>query len=395
MTKRDILTGLQHFIAMFGATILVPILTGFPVSIALFTSGVGTLIFHFITDQKVPAYLGSSFAFIAPLSLVLADYGGVESALGGIMFAGFVYLIVGWLLGRAGGGMIKKIFPPIVTGPVIMIIGLGLAPVAIDNITGFGLTGVLIAIITLLTAMLTVLKGSGLLKVLPVITGVFVGYVASVLFGVVEFYPIYEASVVGLPSFALPSFNLTAITIIAPVAIVTIIEHIGDVLAISETIGKDRELIENPGINKTLYGDGVATLFAGLVGGLPNTTYGENTGVLALTGVYKSKVIQIGAVVAILASFLPQFEGLIMSIPEPVIGGISILLFGMITAVGIRTMIKAGTDLKDSRNLIIVSTILILGLGGTVIEIGAFEMSSMSIAAIVGIILNLTLPEED
>lgn len=394
MTKKELVVGFQHFIAMFGATILVPLLTGFPVSIALFTSGVGTLIFHYVTDKKVPAYLGSSFAFIAPLSLVIADYGGVSSALGGIIFAGLIYVITGWLLGRADKSIIRKIFPPVVTGPIIMIIGLSLAPIAIGNIEGTGIIGIFIAILTLITAMITVLKGKGLLKVLPIITGVFVGYVASMIIGVGEAPQIAEAAIIGLPSFQLPTFNLTAITIIAPVAIVTMIEHIGDILAISETIGKDRKLITNPGINKTLYGDGLATLFAGLVGGLPNTTYGENTGVLALTNVYKSSVIRVGAVIAIITSFVPKFEALIMGIPEPVIGGISILLFGMITAVGIRTLIKDNTDLQNSRNLIIISTILVLGLGGAVIEIGAVEISSMSLAAITGIILNLLLPEE-
>ena len=387
-----VITGMQHGLAMFGATVLVPLLTGFPVSIALFTSGVGTLIFHYMTDQKVPAYLGSSFAFIAPLSLVLADYGGVSSALGGIIFAGVVYLIVGFLLGKAGSNVLEKIFPPVVTGPVIMIIGLTLAPVAIDNIQGAGLLGILVGIITLVTVMLTVLKGKGLLKVLPVITGIAVGYIVSLPLGLVETGEIVQAGIVGLPAFEFPTFNLTAITIIAPVAIVTIIEHVGDILAISETIGKDRELIKNPGIDKTLYGDGLATLFSGLVGGVPNTTYGENVGVLALTGIYKSRVVQIGAVFAIIASLIPKFEALIMSIPEPVIGGISILLFGMITAVGIRSLVKAGTNLKNSRNLIIVSTILVLGLGGATIEIGAVEISSMALAAIVGIILNLVLP---
>ena len=389
-TRNKVLVGLQHALSMAGATLLVPLLTGFPVSIALFASGMGTLIFHYITKEKVPAYLGSSFAFIAPLSLVVAEYGGVSSALGGIIYAGIVYLIFGLIIKKSGKKIIKKMFPPIITGSVIMLIGLSLAPVAIDQI-GTSPKGLLVALVTFTVAILTILKGKGLIKILPVLTGLTAGYFLSLLLGMVDTSVIGQANVLGLPAFQLPTFNLNAILIIAPVAIVTVVEHIGDILAIGETTGKN--VIDEPGIHKTLMGDGLATMFAGLVGGVPNTTYGENIGVLNLTKVYNSKVVQIGAVVAIIASFIPKIEGVLMSIPEPVLGGISILLFGMIASVGIRTLIKESVDLYNSRNLVIISSMLVIGLGDAVINIGVVEVSSIALASIVGIILNLVLPE--
>ena len=391
MNKRNkVLVGLQHALSMAGATLLVPLLTGFPVSIALFASGVGTLIFHYITKEKVPAYLGSSFAFIAPLSLVVAEYGGVSSALGGIIYAGIVYLIFGLIIKKSGKKIIKKMFPPIITGSVIMLIGLSLAPVAINQI-GTSPKGLLVALVTFIVAIWTVLKGKGLIKILPVLTGLTAGYFLSLSLGMVDTSIIGQANVLGLPAFQLPTFNLNAILIIAPVAIVTVVEHIGDILAIGETTGQN--VIDEPGIHNTLMGDGLATMFAGLVGGVPNTTYGENIGVLNLTNVYDSKVVQIGAVVAIIASFIPKIEGVLMSIPQPVLGGISILLFGMIASVGIRTLIQESVDLHKSRNLVIISAVLVIGLGGAVINIGVVEVSSIALASIVGIILNLVLPE--
>jgi len=385
-----LIVGLQHLVAMFGATILVPMLTGFPVSITLFASGAGTLIFHAVTDHKVPAYLGSSFAFIAPLSLVLAEYGGVSSALGGIIAAGLVYVLFSYLFKHIGSEKILKLFPSVVVGPVIMVIGLGLAPVAIDQI-GASLSGVFVALFTLLIAMLTVLMFKGFLRIIPVITAVIGGYLLAAILGMVNFAEIAQASLIGLPSFTLPVFNPNAIIIIAPVALVAIVEHIGDVLAISEEVHGSRKLAESPGFEKTLLGDGLATLFAGFVGGVPNTTYGENIGVMSLTEVYKPLVMKVAAIAAIIISFSPKFEALIHSIPEPVIGGISVLLFGMIANVGLKTLLRSDANLNDSRNLIIVSVILVLGLGGAVINIGAVEISSMALAAIAGIVLNQLL----
>ena len=389
-----LLVGMQHLLAMFGATILVPILTGFPVSVALFTSGLGTLVFHYITDNEVPAYLGSSFAFIAPLSLVIASYGGVSSALGGIIVAGFVYLLVAWFVKSLGLEVVRKLFPPVVTGPVIIIIGLSLAPIAIGQI-GSSFSGVFVALATLISAIVVVLYTKGFMKIVPVLVGLVVGYVLSLVLGLVDTSLIADSSWIGLPSFVFPTFNASAILIIAPVAIVSIIEHIGDMLAISETIGKtDPDLLEKPGLHRTLAGDGVATVIAGFLGGPANTTYGENIGVLALTRVFDPLVMKIGAVFAILISFVPKVEGLILSIPDPVIGGISILLFGMITAIGIRTLVKAGTDLQKSRNLVIVSVVLVIGLGGATVSFGSIELSSMALAGLIGVLMSYFLPEE-
>lgn len=388
---QELFIGFQHTLAMFGATILVPILTGLSISVALFTSGLGTLAFHYLTDKKVPAYLGSSFAFIAPISVVIANGGGIPAAQGGIIVTGLVYALVAWLIYKLGPDKIKRIFPPIVTGPVIMIIGLYLADVAIDQASG----NFWIAAAALIGATVSAVFGRGFFRIIPVISGLVVGYVTALFFGAVDFTPVMEAAWIGLPDFTMPAFEINAITLIAPVAVVSIIEHVGDVLAISETVGKGRELVVDPGINKTMIGDGVATLIAGIFGGPPNTTYGENTGVLALTKVFDSKVMRIGAIFAILLSLVPKFGELIQTIPEPVIGGISILLFGMIAAVGIRTLVESGTDLKLSRNLIIASVVLVIGLGGAVIPIGEMEFSGMALAALVGVVLNLLLPETE
>lgn len=388
--SQELFVGFQHTLAMFGATILVPILTGLHVSVALFTSGLGTLIFHYLTGKKVPAYLGSSFAFIAPISVVISEGGGIPAAQGGIIVTGIIYALVAWLIYQLGPEKIKRIFPPIVTGPVIMIIGLYLADVAIDQASG----NVWVAIAALAGATISAAFGRGFFRIIPVITGLAIGYITALLFGIVEFAPVLEAGWIGLPQFTMPAFELNAVTIIAPVAVVSLIEHVGDVLAISETIGKGRELVVDPGINKTMIGDGVATLVAGVFGGPPNTTYGENTGVLALTKVFDSRVMRIGAVFAIILSLVPKFGELIQTIPDPVIGGISILLFGMIASIGIRTLVESGTDLKKSRNLIIASVILVLGLGGAVLELGEMEFSGMALAALAGIFLNLVLPED-
>jgi len=388
---QELFIGFQHTLAMFGATILVPILTGLSISVALFTSGLGTLAFHYLTDKKVPAYLGSSFAFIAPISVVIANGGGIPAAQGGIIVTGLVYALVAWLIYKLGPDKIKRIFPPIVTGPVIMIIGLYLADVAIDQASD----NFWIAAAALIGATVSAVFGRGFFRIIPVISGLVVGYVTALFFGAVDFTPVMEAAWIGLPDFTMPAFEMNAITLIAPVAVVSIIEHVGDVLAISETVGKGRELVVDPGINKTMIGDGVATLIAGIFGGPPNTTYGENTGVLALTKVFDSKVMRIGAIFAILLSLVPKFGELIQTIPEPVIGGISILLFGMIAAVGIRTLVESGTDLKLSRNLIIASVVLVIGLGGAVIPIGEMEFSGMALAALVGVVLNLLLPETE
>ncbi|MGM0439310.1 MAG: uracil-xanthine permease family protein [Patescibacteria group bacterium] len=390
MTLKTFTIGVQHFLAMFGATILVPVLTGLPVSMALFASGVGTLIFHLVTKGKVPAYLGSSFAFIPPIALVIGSYGGVSAALGGIIVAGLIYAVVGLLIKKYNSDFFIEFFPPVVTGPIIMVIGLTLAPTAIDQIS----SGVFLGIVAMLLVTICSVFFPGFIRMIPIIIGLAGGYLAGLVMGAVDLSVISEASLFGLPNFHAPSFSIKAISLIAPVALVTMIEHVGDVLAISNTIGKGRELIKDPGLGSTLLGDGLATMFAGFVGGPPNTTYSENTGVLALTKVYESKVMRIGAVIAILVSFSPKFSALIRSIPQGVIGGVSIILFGMIAGVGLRTLVENSVDFKKSRNLIIVGVTLIVGLGGAVVNIGALEFSGLALAAVLAIVLNKALPAD-
>lgn len=387
--SQTLILGLQHAFVMFGATILVPILTNLSITVTLFTAGLGTLIFHLCTKKRVPAYLGSSFAFIAPISLIVAEYGGAPAAQGGIIIAGLVYLLLALLIHFVGTGIISSLFPPIVTGPIIIIIGLTLAPVAIDMAGG----NYLIAMIVILATSITAVFGQGFFRLVPIMTGLLAGYIFSLIFGIVDFTPIREVGWIGLPSFTFPVFTSRAILLIAPVAIVSMVEHIGDVLAIGETIDKD--LVNDPGIHRTLLGDGLATTFAGLFGGPPNTTYSENTGVLALTKVYDPLVMRIAAVFAIILSFIPKLGGLVQTIPTPVIGGISIILFGMIASVGIRTVVENQVDMTQRRNLIIASVILVLGLGGAVVEIAeGVQFSGMGLAAIVGLLLNKILPEE-
>src|SRR6056297_280939 len=389
--SQAIFLGLQHALAMFGATILVPILTGLHVSVALFTAGVGTWLFHFITKKKVPAYLGSSFAFIAPISLVIEQHGGIPAAQGGIITAGLIYAVVAFIIYKVGPSLIKKIFPPVVTGPVIILIGTILAPVAIDMSTGSTLN-VVVAIAALAGAVIAAIFAKGFFKLVPIIVGLVTGYIVAVIVGMVDFSPVINNAWIGLPEFTVPAVNITAITIIAPVALVSMVEHVGDILAISETIGKGRELVTDPGIHRTMFGDGMATSLAGIFGGPPNTTYGENTGVLAITKVYDPVVMRIGATFAIAMAIVPKFGGLIETIPNPVIGGISFLLYGMIATIGIRTLVESQTDLKISRNLVIVATIIVLGLGGATLSLGRVEFSSLALAALAGVILNLILP---
>ncbi|HMA59252.1 MAG TPA: solute carrier family 23 protein [Halanaerobiales bacterium] len=390
--SQAIFLGLQHALAMFGATILVPILTGLHVSVALFTAGVGTWLFHFITKKKVPAYLGSSFAFIAPISLVIEQHGGIPAAQGGIIAAGLIYAIVAFIIYKVGPSLIKKIFPPVVTGPVIILIGTILAPTAIDMSTGSALN-VVVAIAALAGAVIAAIFAKGFFKLVPIIVGLVTGYIVAVIVGMVDFSPVINNAWIGLPEFTVPAVNITAITIIAPVALVSMVEHVGDILAISETIGKGRELVTDPGIHRTMFGDGMATSLAGIFGGPPNTTYGENTGVLAITKVYDPVVMRIGATFAIAMAIVPKFGGLIETIPNPVIGGISFLLYGMIATIGIRTLVESQTDLKISRNLVIVATVIVLGLGGATLQLGRIEFSSLALAALVGVVLNLILPD--
>jgi uracil permease len=382
--------GVQHAFTMFGATVLVPIITGLNISVALFMAGVGTLLFHFITKGKVPAFLGSSFAFIAPI-MAVAQTHGMEYAQGGIVVAGLVYLVLAGLIAIFGIDRVLKFFPPVVTGPIIIVIGLKLAPVAIDMAS----TDWLLAIIAFVIVTGVSVYAKGFVKVIPVIIGLIGGYVAALLMGKIDFTPIQDAALFGIPAFTVAKFNADAILTIAPIALATMIEHIGDVLAISSTV--ERDFTKDPGFVRTLMGDGLATALSAFFGGPANTTYSENTGVLALTKAYDPRIMQIAAVFAIILGLVPKLGAVISTIPTAVIGGISIILFGMIAAIGARTLIENHVDFKASRNLIVAAVILVLGLGGAVlpINLGALKISleGMALAAIVGIVLNSILPQ--
>ena len=400
-----VVLGLQHTFVMFGATVLVPVLTGLDVGVTLFAAGIGTLIFHVMTQFKMPVFLGSSFAFLPPIFAVAATHGGdLAYATGAIAIAGLVYLAVSLLFTFVSTEWLHKLLPPHVTGPIIILIGLLLAPVAIGNITGDAAGGVmeqigrngawLIAVITFATGVIVKVgfdrMGWAFASQLPVLIALIVGYVIAIIAGVVDFGVVASRSWIGLPEFMAPKFSATAIALTVPVAIVTVVEHFGDVVAIGNVVKKD--YIADPGINRTLLGDGIATSVSALLGGPANTTYSENTGAVAFTGVYNPNVMRIAAVFAILLSIIPKFTGMIQTIPAPVIGGISILLFGMIASIGIRNMVEAQVNMDDARILIIVAAILVIGLGGASFTAGeTFELSGLGLAAVVGILLNLLI----
>lgn len=405
--------GIQHMFAMFGATVLVPILTGLNPAVALFAAGIGTWIFHLVTGRKVPVFLGSSFAFIAAIVLVAKMYSGVDEvgiagyaaglpyATGGIIVAGVLYLVLALLVKIFGADTIRSFFPAIVTGPVIVTIGLMLAPVAIGNISGevlvngtavAGWINWVIAIVTILSIVLVAIFVKGFFKLVPIIIGIAVGYGASLIAGIVNFVPIHEADWLAIPNFFLPKFDWKAILLIAPIAVVTFVEHIGDIVANGAVVGQD--FVKKPGLHRTLLGDGLATMFAGAIGGPANTTYSENTGVLAATRNYNPLTLEIAACFAILMSFIGKFSGFLQTIPGPVMGGVSVILFGMITAVGLRTLVESHVDFKKTRNLLIVGIMMVMALGGAVIPITAeASLAGYALAALIGIVLNKVLPE--
>lgn len=390
-----IVLGLQHLIAMFGSTVLVPLLTGLDPSVALFCAGMGTLIFHFCTKGKVPVFLGSSFAFIAVIVKVGQAYGDLRYAQGGIMVAGMLYVIVSFLIKKIGTDKIKSILPAQVVGPMIMVIGLNLLPTAYD----MAKTNIIIAVLTLGTALGIKFFAKGFLSQINILCAVVIGYIASLAMNIVNINAINEASLISIPNFTLPKFDGGAIMIIAPVVLAVFMEHIGDITTNGQVVGKN--FIEEPGLNRTLLGDGLATIFASLVGGPANTTYGENTGVLAITKNYDPSILRIAAVFAILLSFISKFGMVIRTIPEGVMGGISLMLFSMIAIVGVKTIKNDKVDF-NWRNITIMAAILIIGLAGPVIEsrygivIGlkitdTVSISGLSFAAIVGVVLNLII----
>lgn len=387
--------GFQHLFAMFGATVLVPLLTGLDPAVALFASGTGTLIFILVTQGKVPAYLGSSFAFIAPI-ISISGLWGVQYALGGAVVVGLVYVLVALLISKLGTNWIDRVLPPVVIGSVIMVIGLGLASTAIDmaGLTGGGSLAnvdVRISLFTLLVTVVGIMFFKGFFAVVPILIGIVAGYIFALTQGAIDFTPVKEAAWIGLPNFVAPKFNMMAIAMMLPVSLVSITEHMGDILVLSRITGK--EFYKSPGLHRTLLGDGIATSWAGLFGGPPNTTYSENVGVLAITGVHNVSVVAVAAIIAVVISFVQKVGALISTIPSPVMGGVSIVLFGVIAASGIRTLVESGIDYGDKRNLIISSVILVLGIGGAELGLGEIKLHGMALASAVGIILNLVLPQ--
>jgi uracil permease len=386
-TGKRILLALQHVLAMFGATVLVPALTGLDASVALLTAGLGTLLFHLLTKGKVPVFLGSSFAFIAVIQAV-ANTEGPAYATGGMVVAGLVYVVMAGLVLLFGVEKIRSFFPPIVSGPIIMVIGLTLSPVAIGMAKGHWT----VAIITLAAVLITAVFARGFLQLLPILVGVIVGMLSALGFGIVDLAPVMKAPLFAFPAIMLPKFSLSAILTIAPVALVTVVEHIGDITTNGAVIGKD--LIKDPGLHRTLLGDGLATSLAGLLGGPANTTYSENTGVLAVTKVYDPSIIRIAALFTIGMSLVGKLGAFLKVIPAPVMGGISMILFGMIASIGLRTLVENRVDLANSRNLAIGAIILVLGLGGAAIPLSpTLQLGGMALAALVGVVLNKLLPE--
>lgn len=400
--KTKLILGLQHVLAMFGATVLVPFLTGLNPSVALLTAGIGTLLFHLCTKGIVPVFLGSSFAFIGAISLVLKE-SGIAAVKGGVISAGIVYVIMAYIIKICGVEKIKSFFPPVVVGPIIMVIGLRLSPVALSmagySNGSFDSKSLIVACVVLISMVTISILEKSFFRLVPILISVFLGYITSMMLGMVNFEPIKAAGWIGFAPAAMkdiltiPEFSLTSIIAIAPIALVVFIEHIGDISTNGAVVGKD--FFANPGISRTLLGDGVATIVAGFLGGPANTTYGENTGVLAVTKVYDPSILRIAAIYAIVLSFIGKFGVMLQTIPVPVMGGVSIILFGMIASVGIRTVSEAEINFAHSRNLIIASLIFVLGIAiDNIVIWKTVSLSGLAIAAFLGVCLNKILPQD-
>ena len=414
-TGKMLVLGLQHLFAMFGATVLVPIITGLSVSVTLLCAGMCTLLFHLFTKMKVPAFLGSSFAFLGGFAAVkgldtgiyasMAEAEKLQYACGGIVVAGLLYMALALIVKLVGVKKVMRFLPPVVTGPMIILIGLTLAPSAVSNAS----SNWLLAAIALAAIIVCNIWGKGMIKIVPLLIGILIAYAAAVIMHfcgmtnadgsqILNFQTISEASWVGVPPFALAKFDITSILVMAPIAIATMMEHIGDISAISATVGKN--YISDPGLHRTLLGDGVATSLAAMFGGPANTTYGENTGVLALSKVYDPRVIRIAAIFAIILSFIPKFAAIVNTVPTAIIGGVSFILYGMISAIGVRNVVENKVDFTNTRNLIIAAVILVAGLGFSdgltfVIAGTSVTLTGLAIAAILGIILNAIIPGND
>ena len=424
LNPKEIVIGAQMLFVAFGALVLVPLLTGLNANVALFTAGAGTLIFQVVTRGKVPVFLASSFAFIAPIIYGVQQW-GIPGTMCGLLAAGFLYIIISFSIRIFGSDILHKILPPIVTGPVIMVIGLVLAPVAVhmaSGRTGDGSawlvpepTAFIIAGVALVVTVLVSLLGSGLFRLIPILCGIVAGYLTALILDatgtsaafqasfdpgtlqnwtgptLVSMQKVFDAPWLAVPDFTLPVWNLEAILFIVPVAIAPAIEHFGDVLAIGSITGKD--YVEDPGIDKTMLGDGLATSMAALLGGPPNTTYSEVSGAVALTRAFNPAVMTWAAITAILLAFVGKLGGFLNTIPVPVMGGIMVLLFGAIAVIGINTLVRAGTDLMQPRNLTIVAVILVFGIGGMSFDLAVVKLGGIGLAGIIGVVLNLILPQ--
>jgi len=424
-SPRDSIIGAQMLFVAFGALVLVPLLTGLNPNVALFTAGAGTLVFQAVTKRMVPIFLASSFAFIAPIIYGVQTW-GIPGTMCGLMAAGVMYLILSLCIKIFGTGFLHRLLPPIVVGPVIMVIGLVLAPVAVHM--AMGRTGdgsawlvpqnaaMIVAGVALLTTIITSLTGKGWFKLIPILIGITAGYLTAFFMDVaglsasiqssfdpgslknwtgpamVSFKPLFDAPWFAVPDFVLPEWNFEAIIFIVPVAIAPAIEHFGDILAIGNVTGKD--FVEKPGIHRTMLGDGLATSLASLLGGPPNTTYSEVTGAVTLTRAFNPGIMTWAAIFAILLAFIGKVGALLQTIPVPVMGGIMLLLFGAITVIGLNTLVRAGDDLTEPRNLSIVALILVCGIGGMVLPFGKFTLGGIGLAGILGVVLNLVLPQQ-
>ncbi|PID70725.1 uracil permease [bacterium DOLZORAL124_38_8] len=407
LSASDVVLGVQFLFVAFGATVLVPILVGIDPAVALFTAGIGTLIFHLITKGKVPVFLGSSFVFIAPIIASTKAY-GLPGTLGGLIAVGLVYAVVSAIIKMNGKSFIEKLFPPEVVGPVIIAVGASLASVAVEKAAH----NWWLAMVSLLTAVVSVIFGKKMLKLIPIFMGIFVGYLVALLYTLavnkgiishspdawwalttIDFSPMMKSGWFTMPKFVFPEFNLSAILYMLPVAIAPIIEHVGDMYAIGNVA--DKNFVKEPGLHRTMLGDGVATAFAGFFGGPPNTTYSEVTGAISLTKVTNPVILRISAITAVCFSFIGKVSGFLQTIPEAVLGGIMLLLFGMIASVGLKSLIDAKVDLTDTRTQVIVSIILIFGVGDAVWHWGEFSLAGIGLASVIGIAMHLLLPKKN